>query len=67
MLLDVLINIILICCILGLAWWAISAIPMPGPISVIARVVFALVAIILLLGAFNALPTLHIYHYHYRR
>jgi heme A synthase len=63
MLLEILINIILLCCILGLAWWAISAIPMPAPIAVIARVAFALVAIILLLGAFNALPALHIYHH----
>ncbi len=59
MLLEVLINIVLLCCILGLAWWAISAIPMPAPIAVIARVAFALVAIILLLGAFNALPSLN--------
>jgi hypothetical protein len=60
---DVLINLLIILCILGLVWWAISAIPMPAPFSIIVRVVFALIAIILLLGAFDVVTPLHLYHY----
>lgn len=61
--LEVLINLLIICVILGIAWWAISAVPMPAPISVLARVIFAIIAIVLLLGAFDVVAPLHLYHY----
>jgi hypothetical protein len=31
-------------------WWAITQIPLPPPFAVVARVVFALVCVILLIG-----------------
>jgi hypothetical protein len=61
--LEVLINLLIICAILGLVWWALSAIPMPAPLTVVVRVAFALVAIILLLGAFDVVAPLHLYRY----
>jgi hypothetical protein len=60
---EILINLLVICLILGLLWWAISAIPMPSPIAVFVRVAFALIAILLLLGCFDVIAPLHIYHY----
>ena len=42
---EILINLILICASLGIAWWAISAIPMPAPFPIIIRVAVALIAI----------------------
>lgn len=61
--LDVLINLLIICAILGIAWWAISQLPLPAPFGVVMRIIFALVAIILLLGVVDVVPTLHLYHY----
>ena len=60
---DVLVNLIIICAILGIAWWALSALPLPAPFGIVVRVAFALVAIILLLGVLDVVPSLHLYRY----
>lgn len=42
-----LLNLLVVLCILGavlyIIWWAVSQIPMPDPIRVVVRVIFALV------------------------
>jgi hypothetical protein len=60
---EILINVLLLCAILGIVWWVLSAIPMPAPLALVARIAFGVLAIILLLGCFNVVPTLHLYHH----
>lgn len=44
-----LISLIVVLAIIGIAWWAITQIPMPPPIRIVAVVVIALVAIVFLM------------------
>jgi len=63
---ELLVNLLAICAILGILWWAIQAIPMPPPFGIIVRVVFAIIAIVLLLGMLDVVPQLHLYHHRLR-
>lgn len=47
-LISLLIGLIIIGAILYLVWWAISQIPMIEPVRVVVMVVFALIAILIL-------------------
>lgn len=60
---DLLVNLLILCLVLGLIWWALTSIPLPAPFGVVVRVVFAILAIVLLLGAVDVVPTLHLWHY----
>ncbi len=48
--LALLINLILICVILGILWWILTLIPIPPPMTWIVRVVFALICLLLVLS-----------------
>lgn len=43
-----LISLIIICAIIGIAWYAISQIPMPPPMRVVIIVVCCIIAIVVL-------------------
>lgn len=46
---DFLIYFLVLCIVLGLVWWIITQLPLPEPFGRIARVVFIVVAVILLI------------------
>jgi hypothetical protein len=52
--LPLLINLLIIMLVLGVAWWIITLLPLPHPFPLIVRVVFVVIALIvvvdLLLG-----------------
>jgi hypothetical protein len=49
-LLKTLLILILTGLILYILWWAISQIPMPPPFPIVARVIFALVCVLILIA-----------------
>ena len=61
--LSLLINLLIIAIVLGLAWWIITLIPLPEPIGQIVRVVFVVIAAIVLiwflLGLAGSPPAVH--------
>lgn len=46
---GLLINLLILCLILGLVWWVIGLIPLPDPFGLIVRVVFAVICVIILI------------------
>ena len=46
---GLLIHILILALILGVVWWVITLIPLPPPFPLIARVVFALIALIIVI------------------
>jgi hypothetical protein len=44
-----LLALIVLCLILGVAWWVISMIPLPAPLNWVVRVIFGIVVLIILL------------------
>ena len=48
-LLTLLLWLIVIVAIFGVAWWALSQIPLPPPFRVVVNIVFAVVAVIVLI------------------
>ncbi len=53
---ELLITLIIVLAIIGILWWAVNAIPLPTPVRIAAVVIFALVAILVLI---NFLPGGH--------
>lgn len=47
---SVILTLIVYLAILAILWWVISSLPLPEPFGIVARVVFAVVAIVLLLS-----------------
>lgn len=47
---SVILTLIVYLAILAILWWVISSLPLPEPFGIVARVVFAVVAILLLLS-----------------
>lgn len=47
---ELLISLLVVLLIIGLAYWAVNAIPLPQPVRVAAIVVIAIIAIIFLLS-----------------
>jgi hypothetical protein len=45
---DALIALLGVCAILGLAWWGLSAIPMPQPLRIVVVVVFAIIGMVVI-------------------
>lgn len=56
--LTLLVNLLILCLVIGIVWWISTLIPMPPPIRVVANVVIALIALILLLGLVGWVPGL---------
>lgn len=60
---GLLIDILIFCLIAGLIWYVITLIPLPPPFHVVARVVFAVICVLiliqLLLGVTGAGPGLY--------
>ena len=52
--LSLLIWLIIICAVLGIAWWVIGQIPLPPPMNIVIRVVFGLIVLVLLLYLANS-------------
>jgi heme A synthase len=55
-LMSLLITLIVWGLILAIIWWALSQIPMPEPFNWVARAIFALIVVIVLLSLVGALP-----------
>ena len=47
---TLLINLLILLLIFGVAWWIIGMIPLPEPVGTIARVIFALILLVVLVG-----------------
>jgi hypothetical protein len=50
-----LINAIVWLIVLGLVWWLVSYIPLPTPIGAIIRVLFIILAVVVVLASFGVL------------
>jgi heme A synthase len=59
---NLLIYLIIICLVLYVLWWVLSQIPLPQPIRTVAVVIFALVAVIMLLNMTGGISGLHFLH-----
>lgn len=46
---GLLINLLIVALILGVAWWILTLIPLPPPFDLIVKVVFVLIALIVLI------------------
>jgi heme A synthase len=57
---NLLIYLIIICLVLYVLWWVLSQIPLPQPIRTVAVVIFALVAVIMLLNMTGGLGSFHL-------
>jgi hypothetical protein len=60
---DVLIALLVTIIILGLVYWVLTLIPLPPPFRTVALIVFAIIAILVLLSFLGApgFPSLHLY------
>lgn len=54
--LTLLVNLLILCVIIGIVWWISTQIPMPPPIRMVANVVVGLIALVLLLGLVGWVP-----------
>lgn len=57
---GILINLLIFVVILGLVYWVISIVPLPPPFRLVVQVIFAIIAIIMLLGFVGWVPGYHI-------
>lgn len=48
--LGLLISLLIVCLILAICWWILSMIPIPPPMVWVVRVIFAIIALIVLLS-----------------
>lgn len=55
---EALIGLLVIVLILGLVWYAMSAVPLPQPARIAVTVIFCIIAILLLLGQIGYGPHL---------
>ena len=53
-----LLTLIIYLCVLAIVWWVITQLPLPPPIRLVAIVIFALIAIYMLLSLTGGLPVL---------
>ena len=53
---DIIINLIVYLVVFGLIWWAVSLLPLPGPIAQIVRVLFIILLILIILSAVGIIP-----------
>lgn len=53
---GLLVGLIILCLVLGIAWWILQQIPMAPPMRMVVAVVFGLIALVLVLNYLPALP-----------
>jgi hypothetical protein len=46
---HLLITLLILLLVFAVAWWALTMIPLPEPVALVARVVFAIIMLIVLL------------------
>lgn len=54
------ISLVISLVVLGLVYWAVSFIPLPDPFPTIIKVLFIIIAVILLLNGFGVNTGLHL-------
>lgn len=54
------ITLIISLVVLGLIYWAVSLIPLPAPFPTIIKVIFIVIAVVMLLNAFGINTGLHL-------
>lgn len=59
---SIIITLIVSLIVLGLIWWLVQMIPLPAPIAQIVQVLFVLLAIVMVLGAFGIIPGVSLPH-----
>ena len=63
-LISLLITVIIICLVLGIAWWIVQQLPIPAPFVWVVRAIFGLIVLIILLsflmGGFGDIGVGHI-------
>lgn len=47
---PLLVNLLVLCLILGLIWYVVGLLPLPAPFGQIARAIIVVIAILLLVG-----------------
>ena len=47
---NLLISLLIVVLVLGLFWWIVSSLPIPEPFRKVAQVIFAIIAILILLS-----------------
>jgi hypothetical protein len=57
MIISVLVAILVLCLVFGLIWWIIGLIPLPAPFGQVARVVVAVLFLIIIL--YELLPLIN--------
>lgn len=57
---SIILTLVLYLVVIGLLWYCTTLLPLPEPIPVIIRVLFILLAILVLLSAFGVLPGGHL-------
>lgn len=61
-LIGMLINLLILALVLGLVWWVIGMIPLPGPFDKIVRVVFAVIVVLIMISVLlGYLPPVPLY------
>ncbi len=56
---SVLVTILVLCLIFGLIWWIVSLLPLPPPFGQVARVVVAVIFLLIVLYELLPLVNLH--------
>lgn len=56
---SLLIYLIIICLVLYVFWWVLSQIPLPQPVRTVAVVIFALIAVVVLLNFAGGVSGFH--------
>lgn len=47
---SILITVLIYLAVLAVIWWVVSTLPLPPPFDIVARVIFAILAIVMLLS-----------------
>lgn len=55
-----LISLIAYLVVFGLVWWLVGMLPLPAPVAQIVRVLFVILLILIILGAFGIVPGLNL-------
>lgn len=57
---SVLVSLLVICLIIGIAWWALEQLTLPPPVRMVVVVLIAILAIGFLLNFVGGVPSLHL-------
>jgi uncharacterized membrane protein (GlpM family) len=53
---NVIVTLIVYLVVLGLIWWLVSMLPLPAPLGGIVRVLFIILAVMVVLAVFGIIP-----------